>query len=138
MIAANGYLRKKIRKLPAFNGPMERNTRLDWILYPNRFKNSAVKVRNIRPSIVKSDHHLLVLDVSTKWPRSKRSTPSSDWQSIDSNDIKENFLQDFWSNRSSGMCFSDAVTESIENHIPKRKPDRSNSKWLDDPMLVDA
>ena len=52
LIAANGIMRLKRIKLPAFDGPRGRCTRLDWIFGRNRFRQCVRKVMNIKTTVL--------------------------------------------------------------------------------------
>ena len=62
LIAANGIMRQKRIKLPPFDGPRGRCTRLDWIFGRNRFRQCVRKVMNIKTTVLTSDHPLLLVD----------------------------------------------------------------------------
>ena len=68
IIVANGIMRQKRIKLPTFDGPMGRCTRLDWIFGRNRFRQCVLKVMNTKTTVLTSDHRLLLVDYLFRWP----------------------------------------------------------------------
>ena len=51
LIAANSIMRQERIKLPTFDGPRGRCTRLDWIIGRNRFRQCVRKVMNIKTTV---------------------------------------------------------------------------------------
>ena len=82
-IAANGIMRQKRIKLPTFDGPTGRCTRLDWIFDRNRFRQCVHRVLNIKTTVLTSDHRVLLVDYLLRWPsRKKRMASEIDWSYI--------------------------------------------------------
>ena len=82
LFAANSIMRQKRIKLPTFDGPRYRCTRLDWILGRNRFRQCVRKVMNMKTTVLTSDQRLLV-DYLLWWPsRKKRMASEIDWSYV--------------------------------------------------------
>ena len=83
LIAANGIMRQERSNLPTFDGPRGRYTRLDWILGRNRFRQCVRKVRNIKTTVLRSDHRLLSMDYRLRWStRQKRMASEIEWSYV--------------------------------------------------------
>ena len=83
LIAANGIMRQKRIKLPTFDGPRCRCTRLGWIFCRNRIRQCVRKVMNIKITALTSDYRLLLVDYPLRWPsKKKRMTSEMDWSYV--------------------------------------------------------
>jgi hypothetical protein len=92
LIAVNGCMRQRYRKLPTFRGPNGRTTRLDWILCPFSLRSRMRRSFTIRPVCVRSDHSLVVCDTHLRWPKMTKAKPTPEWRALCDRETRESFL----------------------------------------------
>ena len=120
LIAASGIMRQKRIKLPTFDGPRGRYTRLDWIFGRNRFRQCVRKVMNIKTTVLTSDHRLLLVDYLLRWPSSKKRMASKiDWSYIALPSTRTDLVTSIRQFQGKGFDFVTARSSSAEISLPK-------------------
>ena len=133
-IPMNGYLKQKTNQLPTVRRPNERVTRLDWTVRKNIDKSHIMKISNVMPKIVRSDHTVLIANIDIKLRRfSAKIAPKTDWSQLGNTDCRSRFDENFQKSREEGQDFVNAVRYAL-NALPVRKS-RSSYLWYDNPEL---
>ena len=120
LIAANGIMRQKRIKLPPFDGPRGRRTRLDWIFGRNRFRQCVRKVMNIKTTNLTSDHRLLSVDDLLRWPsRKKRMASEVVWSYIALPSIRNDLVTSIRQFQEKGFDFVTALSSAAKISLPR-------------------
>ena len=120
LIAASGIMRQKGIKLPTFDGPRGRCTRLEWIFGRNRIRQCVRKVMNIKTTVLTSDHRLLLVDYLLRWPsRKKRIASEIDWSYIALPSTRTDLVMSTRLFQEKGFDFATALSSAADISLPK-------------------
>ena len=120
LITANGIMRQKRIKLPTFDGPRGRCTRLDLIFGRNCFRQCVRKVMNMEAMVLTSDHRLLLVDYLHLWPsRKKRMASEIDWSYIALQNTRTDLVTSTRQFQEKGFDFVAALSSAAEISLPK-------------------
>ena len=113
-------MRQKLIKLPTFNGPRGRCTRLDWIFGRHRFRQCVRKMMNIKTTVLTSDRRLLLVNHLLQWPsRKKRMALKINWSYIALPSTTFDLVTSTRQFQEKGFDIVTALSSAVEISLPK-------------------